>query len=368
MRNVNVLGVVFPNRHDACLTGLTAQRSMGSVPFGGRYRLIDFTLSNMVNAGISKVGIATVGRVQSLMDHLGSGKSWDLDRKNGGLYFLPAHISDAAYQGRVAALNEMQLFLRNSLEEYVLLADCHVVGNIDYTPLIRQHVESGADITIAYKVGRPPQVEDNLLLRLSGTQELTDLRVSQGENGEAYGIGLYVIRRELLLRLTEEAYSRNQESFERDVLQRRMGELKLAGYPVPEYALSIFSLTSYFAANMALLDPSVRAKLFLPRRRIYTKVRDAAPAVYGLHAAATDSLVADGAVVDGTVTRSVLFRDVKVGRDVVLDNCILMQGDEVGGSARLSYVICDKNVRIDDAAALQGAATYPVYVKKNTRI
>lgn len=366
MRNINVLGLVFPNQHDDCLGGLTSQRPMGSVPFGGRYRLIDFVLSNMVNAGISKVGVATKSKYQSLMDHLGSGKAWDLDRKNGGLFFLPTHVSDTAYNGRVAALNEMQMFLRHSKEEYVLLSDCHVVGNIDYAPLIRRHMETGADITVAYKTGVPPRRSGNLLVWVDESGELTDIRI--GQEGAAFGLGLYVIRRELLMRLTEEAYSRTQDNFERDVLQHRLGELRLFGYEVPEYAAPIFSLAGYFAANMALLDPAVRAQLFLPRRRIYTKVRDCAPAVYGLHAAVTDSLVADGAVVEGHVSHSVLFRDVRVGRGVTLENCILMQSSVLCADAHLGYVICDKNVQIGDAASLQGVAHYPVYVKKNTRI
>lgn len=368
MRNINVLGVVFPNRHDNCITGLTSRRSMGSVPFGGRYRLIDFVLSNMVNAGISKVGVATMSNYQSLMDHLGSGKPWDLDRKYGGLYFLPAHVSDTAYGGRVSVLHEMRLFLRSSKEEYVLLSDCNIVGNIDYAPLIQKHIDQNADITVAYKTGIPPQKSGNLLLRLNETGGLTDIRIGQDDTASPYGIGLYVIRRELLLQLTEQAYSRNQDSFERDILQRRLGDLRLVGYEVPEYVASIFSLAGYYEANMALLDPAVRAQVFLPDRRIYTKVRDCAPAVYGLHANVTDSLVADGAVVEGTVTRSVLFRDVRVGRDVTLDNCILMQGCEVSGDASLGYVICDKDTRVCNTASLQGAAIYPVYVKKGMKI
>lgn len=366
MRNINVLGIVFPNQHDSCLVGLTTHRAMGSVPFGGRYRLIDFVLSNMVNAGISKVGVATKTNYQSLMDHLGSGQPWDLDRKHGGLFFLPTNVSDVAYNGRVASLMEMQLFLRSSKEEYVLLSDCNVVGNIDYTPLIQQHIDRGADITVAYKKGTPPSKMGNLLLRLNEAGELTDIRI--GQDGDAFGIGLYVIRRELLLRLVDEAYSRTRDSFERDILQHRLGELRLFGYEVTEYTACICSLAGYFEANMALLDPAVRSKVFLPDRRIYTKVRDCAPAVYGLHANVTDSLVGDGAVVDGTVTRSVLFRDVKVARGVTLDHCIVMQGSDVGGSANLRYVICDKGVHVGDTASLQGVATYPVYVKKNMTI
>ena len=368
MRNINVLGLVFPNQRDAALGGLTNRRSLGSVPFGGRYRLIDFVLSNMVNAGIRKVGLATKSHYESLMDHVGTGKPWDLDRKNGGLYFLPTHMADAAYNGRIAPLSEMRAFLNRSKEEYVLMSDCDVIGNFDYEPLIAQHIDSGMDVTVAYKTGDAPPRDENLLLTLEGGR-VTDLRIlSGGEADTAYGIGLYVIRRELLIRLVEEAHSRSQKSFERDILLRQLGELQIGGYEMTEYAASVYSLASYFEANMALLDPAVRAKVFLPERRIFTKMRDCAPAVYGLHATVTDSLVADGAVIEGEVTRSILFRDVKVGPGVKLDNCIVMQGAEIRADAKLGYVICDKDVQVCDAASLQGVSHYPVYVKKGMKI
>lgn len=369
MRNRNVLGLVFPNQHDACLGGLTTHRSLGSVPFGARYRLIDFVLSNMVNAGIGKVGLATKSNYQSLMDHLGTGKPWDLDRKNGGLYFHPMHMSDAAYSGRVAPLYDMRLFLRRSQEEYVLISDCDTIGNFDYAALLDRHVESGADVTVAYRVGKPPHREDNLLLTVDGDGALSDLCIGSDEaESAAFGVGMYVIRRELLLLLVEEAYSRNQGNFERDILQRRQNDLSLYGYELKEYAATVCSLASYVEANMALLDPAVRAQVFVPGRRIYTKVRDCAPAQYGLHSAVSDSLVGDGAVIEGSVTRSIVFRDVAIGAGVELSDCIIMQGSEIRADAKLGYVICDKNVQVVEAASLQGVAHYPIYVKKDMKI
>ncbi len=369
MRNVNVVGVVFPNQHDACLGGLTSRRSLGSVPFGGRYRLIDFVLSNMVNAGISKVALATKSHYQSLMDHLGSGKAWDLDRKNGGLYFQPTTVSDAAYAGRIAAFTDMLAFLNHCKEEYVLIADCHVVGNLDYAALIRRHIDSGADVTAAYRVGAPIGREDDILFSTDAAGRVSDIRVgAAGEATAACGIGLYVIGRELLIRLVQQANAHSLYHFERDILQHGLSDLAIFGYEVTEYTATVYSLAGYFEANMALLDPDVRSKIFLPARRVYTKVRDCAPAVYGLHATVTDSLVADGAVIDGTVRRSVVFRDVKVDRGVTLENCIIMQGSAIRADAKLGYVICDKDVQVGDAASLQGVAHYPVYVKKGMKI
>ncbi len=368
MRNNNVLGLLFSNMHDEQLRDLTSVRALGSVPFGGRYRLIDFTLSNMVNAGISKVGIITKSNYQSLMDHIGSGKAWDLSRKNEGLYFLPPFgTSDEMYTGRIASLNGIQPFLRNSKEEYVVLSDCHVVGNIDYDRLVETHLASGADITVAYKQGAVPPLMDNLLLYMDEDGRINDMILGPGgEEKGAYGLGLYTMSKSVLMRLISAAVSRNRMHFERDVLQRNVDSLRIFGYEVPEYTSVICDLNSYFRANMDLLNPGVRAALFPSRRPIYTKVRDCAPAVYGLHAHVEDSLVADGSKIEGSITRSIIFRDVQIERDAVLEDCIVMQGSVICRATRLSAVILDKNVVIKDGRTLTGFDSYPVFVSKGS--
>lgn len=366
MRNNNAMGLLFCNMHDEALRDLTAVRAFGSVPFGGRYRLIDFALSNMVNAGISKVGLITKKNVQSLMDHLGSGKAWDLSRKNQGLFFLPpCSNNDEMYAGRIASLAEIEVFLRNSKEEYVIMSDCHVVGNVDYDALVETHVDTGADITIAYKRGPVPDLPDNLLLWTQENGRVTDIVLgTRPVEDSAYGLGLYVLRKDLLLQLVSACLGRNYHSFERDVLQRRVESLRLYGYEVPEFTMVIASLGSFFDANMALLREEVRKALFPADRPVYTKVRDCPPALYGLHASVTHSLLADGARVDGVVKNSILFRDVYVGRDAHVENCLVMQGTTIGTNASLHYVILDKNVAIQEGRTLQGFGSYPIFIGK----
>ena len=366
MRNNNVLGLLFSNMHDEALRELTGIRALGSVPFGGRYRLIDFPLSNMVNAGISKVGVITKSNYQSLMDHIGSGKSWDLSRKNEGLYFLPPFgNTDELYNGRVASLSGIMPFLRNSKEEYVVLSDCHVVGNIDYDRLVEEHIASGADVTIAYKKGAPPADMENVLLWTASDGRVTDMVIRSGGPEESrYGIGLYVMGKEELMRAVDTAVSRHHGSFEWDSLLRHVEDKRLYGYCVNEYVSVISSLERYFRTNMALLDPDVRSELFIGSRPIYTKVRDCAPAIYGLHAEVSHSLVADGGDIQGTVRHSIVFRDVKVDRGAVVENCILMQGTLVCADSSLNCVITDKNVVIKDDRTLRGFDSYPVFISK----
>lgn len=366
MRNNNVLGLLFSNMHDEQLRDLTSMRALGSVPFGGRYRLIDFPLSNMVNAGISKVGIITKSNYQSLMDHIGSGKAWDLSRKNEGLYFLPPFgTSDEMYNGRIASLSGIQPFLRNSKEEYVLISDCHVVGNIDYDRIVETHLSTRADITVAYKRGEVPPLRDNLLLWMNEDGRINDLLLG-GRSGDqgAFGLGLYVMSKAMLTRLVSAAVSRNRMHFERDVLQRQVDALRIYGYEVPEHTAVIADLNSYFHANMSLLDKGVRDSLFGGRRPIYTKVRDCAPAIYGLHASVSDSLVADGSDIQGRVKNSVIFRDVTVEREAVVENCIVMQGTVIRAKASLEAVIMDKDVVIREGRTLAGCDSYPVFIDK----
>lgn len=370
MANDKALGLIFSNTCDEQLRELTAARAAGSIPFVGRYRLIDFPLSNMVHAGITKVGVLTKNNYQSLMDHIGSGKAWDLSRKNEGLYILsPYGVLDAQYAGRVASLAGIASFLRGSTEDYVVMSDCHVVGNIDYDRLIEAHIASGADVTIAYQTGEALELPDNLVLGLNKQGRVTELLLGSRPAGSChYGIGLYVVGRDWLLEMVADAKSRNRMHFERDILQQHVDDRVICGYEVPEYTMAITSLGRYYQANMAALDPAVRERLFLPARPIYTKVRDRCPAIYGLSADASESLVADGSRIDGTVRHSILFRDVRVEKGAVVENCVVMQGSVIGAGARISGVVLDKNVTVQENRILQGAASYPIFVAKGSTI
>ena len=368
MRNNNVMGILFPNMHDEALSALTSSRPFGSVPFGGRYRLIDFTLSNLVNAGISKVGIVTQDNYQSLMDPIGTGKSCDLSRKNEGLYFLPpVAMSDELYAGRVASLTGIRPFFRNSKEEYVILSDCHVVGNIDYDKILDAHRESGADITVACKHGDVPRLNDNLLLWMQEDGRVNDIMLGNCPAGECdYGLGIYIMRKDFLIRMLDAAVSRNHMNFDRDILLRHIDDVKIYGYRVPEYTAVISSPGSFFRANMDLLKPEVRAALFPAQRPIYTKVRDAAPAVYGLHASVTNSLVADGCFIEGEVHNSIIFRDVRIARDTHIENSIVMQGAIICEKTSLNCAVLDKDVVIKASRNLSGAEGYPIFIDKGT--
>lgn len=369
----NVLGLIFANMHELTVTDLTKNRAMASIPFGGRYRLIDFPLSNCVNSGITNVGVVTKSNYQSLLDHIGSGDEWDLSRKTGGLHFLPPYSNNytnsGLYRGRLEALSGVKNFIKNAHAEYVLLSDCDCVANVDYKKVVDYHEEKGADITVVYgkNVFTPEQTKTRTILKLNDKGEVYDVVIRPEMAGEFdASMNIFVMSKDFLMKIINESESRNLYSFEIDILQHRLKELKVCGYRFDGYYSQIDSIQSYYQANMEIMKREVRSELFNFTDPIYTKVRDEAPAKYGLDASVKSSLIADGCIIEGTVENSVLFRGVKVGKGAVVKNCILMQDTEVGDKCELNYVVADKNVKVGNYRSLCGTIDYPIFVNKGS--
>ncbi len=370
MRASNVLGIIYSNVYDEYISELTAIRTMGSVPFAGRYRLIDFALSGMVNCGITKVGISTKSNYQSLMDHLGSGKAWDLSRKRGGLTLLPPfNVSSAAgvYSHRFEALKGMMNYISHSGKDYVLFCDCNVVCNLDYESFIASHIASGADITIAYKRGVKPALPNLMTFDLDGDRITRASAGELGSEAKNYSLNIMILSRVLLERLVSGASVVADARFERDIIANNVQLLDIRGYKIEEFAETIDSLQSYYDISMRLLS-GARKDLFKKDRTIYTKVRDDVPAIYGVCSKASNSLIADGCVIKGTVENSILFRGVYVAEGAVVKNSVVMQDSYISAGSRINCAILDKNVVVKPNREISGAETYPVYIGKDITI
>lgn len=369
----NVLGLVFANMHDTTLGDMTKNRTMGSVMFGGRYRLIDFPLSNMVNSGISEVGVITKSNYQSLLDHLGSAREWDLARKKGGLYILPpfGNVESTLYRGSIEALYGAMSFIKHSRAKYVILSDCDVVTNIDYKPIVAAHIESGADITAVAHTGvySSDDIKTSTVFNVDADKNVTSVLINPDISGTCTtSLNVFVMSMDFLIETVNDAMARGNVSFERNILQEKCRELKIKIYEYDNYFSKLNSPESYFKSNMALLEPENARKLFVPKRSIYTKVSDNAPVKYDLDSKVSNSLIADGCIIEGEVENSVLFRGVKVGKGAKVKNCILMQGTVVGDNAELSYLITDKNVSICENHILTSSPQYPMYVGKGASV
>ncbi|MBQ2774724.1 MAG: glucose-1-phosphate adenylyltransferase subunit GlgD [Clostridia bacterium] len=369
MRGNKVLGMIYASAYDQALPELTNMRTMGSVPFSGRYRLIDFALSNMVNSGISKVGVITKSNYRSLMDHLGTGKPWDLSRKREGMYILPpfnsADNAGGIFANRIDALIGCGTFISHSNKEYVLISDCNTVCNIDFKNLFDEHEKSGADITIAYRHGETPALSNTMSFDIDESGRVKSVSISAlGGKTSDYSLNILLLKTSLLERLVLEAASMHHTNFERDIIQSKVGLLKIHGYRVDGFARTLDSLQSYYDINMELLNAENRKELFCRKRPVYTKVRDDIPAIYGLGSNVKNSLIADGCTIEGTVENSILFRGVTVGKDAVVKNSIVMQGSYIGERAQLNSVIMDKITVIKPGQMLCGTDNFPVYVGK----
>ncbi len=369
MRANDVLGIIHAQVYDSNVTQLTSIRTMASVPFGCRYRFIDFPLSNMVNAGISSVGIVTKDNYQSLMDHVGSGKPWDLARKREGMYLLPPYNTSVVTPGtrdsRIDSLLSNFDFLNHARQEYVLMTDANSVYNIDLDDLFDAHTASGADITVVYKHGKTPKLTNAMTLTMDEDKRITDIAINGDVEDEVdYAFNIFLMRKSLLEYLIKNAAAHGQHSFSRDILQPNVSNLKLVGYEATGFAEIIDSVQTYYKVSMSLLDRENRAQLFSKEAPIATKISDNVPTLYGENGKASNSLLADGCEIEGTVENSLLFRGVVVERGAVVKNSILMQGTVVHANAELDSVITDKDVTITAGRKLSGDPSYPIYFAK----
>ena len=376
--NNKALGIIFPNSYDTAMPELASERTMGSVPFASRYRMIDFVLSSMSNCDIDNVAVLPNRKYHSLMDHLGSGREWDLVRKNGGLSIFPpyAESAKAMNTGRVGQIAGILGFLKEQKEKYVVMADSNIAINIDFKAMIEAHIASDADVTIAYNEQTVPESfvkSDNVnkdfyySLTIDGGK-VKKIYVNPTDGGvQNLSLNIFVIARELLIELVEVAFMRGQVHFTRDILLNQVNHLNIQAYKYDGYAARIWGINSYFEENMKLLDDYNLDALFAGGP-IYTKIRDDNPTRYITGSKAANVMVADGCVIEGEVENSILFRGVKIAKGAKVKNCILMQDTVVDAGANIEYLIADKDVTISAGKEMKGTDSYPVYIAKGVTV
>ncbi len=377
---MSVEGIIFSNIHDSNISELTRQRTLASVPFGCRYRLIDFPLSNMVSSNINNISVITHYNYHSLMDHIGSGKDWDLARRSGGVKILPPYITayannmNSLYRTRLEALKSVNYSIQQMTSDYVVMSDCDVICNIDLNDMINDHIESGADITIAVKYMPLTRsaAKNNTLVFANDEGRITDL-LAYPTNFEGYAdvnLNILVINRKYLQEMVLDAVAHGYVSMTRDILLRGLSYRNFRVYKYDGYFACISSFEDYFAHSMQLIEnKEMFASLFgVESRPIYTKVRNSAPTYYSDLSSVRNSLIADGCVSEGTVEHSILFPGVKVGRGSVVKNSILFQDTFIGENASVGYTVSDKNVVIRDGVTLSGHSTLPLYIEKGRMV
>lgn len=373
-------GLIFSNIHDGCIPEMTRFRTMASIPFGCRYRLVDFALSNMVNSNITNIGIVTHYNYRSLLDHIGTGKDWDLARRSGGIKILPPYVtayenqvSNRLYESRLEAIINAKNFVQRCNADYVVMSDCDAILNIDLNAVIEDHINSGAYITIVTKKVNTAErhFDSNVkVVSVGENNALTDIVSYKPKKGTVeISTNIMVISRSDLESIIDDSISHGYTDFTKDVLKRNMKKKLIRTHNYEGWYAYISSLESYFSVSMRLLTPEAREGLFGDRNnRIYTKLRNSAPTKYSSDARVTNSLIADGCIIEGTVENSILFRGVHVGKGTVIRNSVLLQDTYVGSNATVNCTITDKNVMIKDARNLSGHETMPFFISKGSMV
>lgn len=372
-----VLGLVFADNPEVDLGVLMNNRSLAAVPVGGRYRIIDFILSNMVNSGIINIGITTQSNYQSLMDHIGTGRSWDLDRKNEGLFLLPPFIEGAASSetviGGIDTIHGAMDYLNRSRQDYVIVSNCNTICNIDYREVFKAHIKNDADITmICCEVGKLDQSELKRHILVDANEKsglISDIQIypSKQANNLAY-MHAFLIKRELLIDLVEDGVAHGEHIISKDILLRRVKNGKVYAYKFKGYNQTIDSIQTFFKFNLDLLQKEVRDELFATGadNKIYTKPKDMTPTKYGKGADVSASFIADGCKIEGVVKNSIIFRGVNVGNGASIENSIIMQQSDIMDNCMVENAIFDKEVILRSGKKLVGQETYPVVIGKKT--
>lgn len=371
-----MMGLIFAENSEAGMGELTAERSLASVPFGGRYRIIDFVLSNMVNSSITNVGITTPYNYQSLSDHLSSGKPWDIDRKGNGLFLLPPKdmFESGKIRGEVDTINGVMHYLSRSSQDYVLVCDCNTICNIDFSEALRFHIDNSADITLIYTeipMVCEKDLSTKILLDVDEESRVRDIQVypTQQNTNNVY-MSMFIIDKGLLMELVGDAAAHNMHYISKDILLPNLDMMRILGYKFDGYCRQINNVKNFYDVNLELLNKEVRTELFgeetdMP---IYTKVKDTIPTKYGKNAEVKNSFIDDVCVIEGTVKNSILFRGVHIGRGAMVENCIVMQNSEVMENCLLENVVFDKEVVLRSGKKLVGQDTYPMVIGKKTVI
>ena len=377
MENNNTLGLIFSENPEANLGDLMRVRSLAAVPVGGRYRIIDFMLSNMVNSGIVNVGLATGFKNQSLVDHVGSGRAWDMARKENGLFILPPpenQETGGRIMGDIDYLSGALRYLQRSRQEYVMLSDCNTICNIDFEKVIDFHFEKEADITMVYTEVEnlsSKELEKHILLDVEEDGRVSDIQVYPKKQKTSFSyMHMLYIKKSLLIDMIEDCLAHDEHLISKNILLANLNKRRLFAYKFEGYKSKIDSIKSLYRFNLELLEPEIRNELFGKGdgKSIYTKVKDSVPTKYGKEAEVKNSFIADGCVIEGTVENSIVFRGVKIGKGAVVKNSILMQKTQILDGSTVENAIFDKEVILCGGKSMVGESTYPLVVGKKTVI
>ncbi|MCY6960181.1 glucose-1-phosphate adenylyltransferase subunit GlgD [Clostridium brassicae] len=365
--NNDYMGIISLNENDENIKNLTGKRPLASIPIGGKYRIIDFVLSNMVNGGLTNVGIYTQSRSRSLMDHLDSGRYWDLDRKINGLFIFNFNYSSAITNDIELITNNME-YLYRSKQSKVVFSSSNMICNIDYKSAIDFYENDNNDITIIYKKVKNSSCNflDCHVLNIGENNSVISVGKNIGTNNEInLSMDMFIMSKDTLLQILDECVSKGYYKSVKEYVYANCDKFNIKAHEFDGYLTCINSTKAYYKANMDMLNPKIGKELFSKNGPIYTKVKDAPPTKYYNGSKASNCLIANGCIIEGEVKNCIISRRVVVHKGAKIENCIIMQNCEIKENAKLTNVIIDKNVVIEKNKELKGDSEFPVVIEKN---
>lgn len=369
----NALGIVnFPGSN-VKVKGMHDYRPIAAFSFLGRYRIVDFPLSNMTNSEIEEIQIYLKNRPRSVFSHVGTGRHYNINPKRGGVSILYGENSPESefYNTDIASFKANLRTIRKSSKDYVVIAPSYLLYSMNYDTLLKKHVESGADVTVVYKTVDNAKTHfiDCNTLNLNKQKGILSIDKNRG-NYKVRNISMdtYVLSKDLFIELIEEAVKLSSLFWFTDILNEKCQELDVRGYQYKGYLAAITDLTSYYEANMELIDPQVAEELFKEEWPIYTRTNDSAPTKYTKDAKVRRAVISNGCLIEGEVENSIIGRGCIVKKGAVVKNSVVCPQTVIGEDVYLNNVVVDKEVNISRVKNVQGINGTPAYVRKGDRI
>lgn len=361
--------ILFTDTYDKdenTLIELSQKRTLASIPFGGRYRLIDFMLSSLVGAKVHNIGIITKSKYGSLIDHLGWGKDWDLDRKNGGLKILTpfATASYSSNDNQFEILKSVHGYIDSMLPEYCIIANANIVANIDFNKILSAHLKNRADITVLCTERIAHSTDAELTLDKCAKVTNAIIKSSPDNDKKLVAEDIFIMKKSLLYELVDLGATYGWRTFKKDVIAKKFSRLSIYAYEHKGYFKIIDSLEGYLSATMDMLNKDIRDEIFNENQPILTRTKDSVPTKYGDNACVKNCFVADGCVIDGHVENSVIFRNVRIDAGAKIKNSVIMQNSHVESEASLNCAVVDKNAIVTPYKKLHAEKSLPIVVKK----
>lgn len=364
----NCIGIINLDENEDRMGELVRNRPLASVPIAGRYRVVDFILSNMTNSGIESIGIFTKNKSRSLMDHLTNGRPWDLHRKKDGLRVFNFGYVDPAYDDVHNFIENIE-FLKHSRKEFVLVSSSYMICNIDYEKVLDFHEKNQNDVTIVYKKVNNANKAflDCNTLNIDDNGFILSIGENIGREEHAnISMEMFMMRADLFIEIVYESVKKGMYRKLKQFIRENLSSLKVKAYEYDGYLTCINSLSAYYNANMDLLKPKINNELFFENGPIYTKAKDECPTHYTESSNVTNSIIANGSYIEGNIENCIISRRVYVGAGTTLKNCIILQNTNIGDNVTLDRVITDKGVTIKDGENLIGYKDAPLVMKKPT--